>query len=156
MTIKLQFVDSSSIYDMAIRAYSHSWPCHVDAVMPDGRLLGAQSSEMAGVPAGVQIRPADYYTWEKSQVITLNATPDQEKSFWDFLNAQIGCSYNWPSILAFAIGMDVTEKGEWFCSELIAAALEKCSFFDKPLSTPPEQITPGALLLIVSPWDVTP
>src|SRR6516164_2606539 len=53
-TITLQFVTSRDPESWAIRTFQRGWCSHVDAVMDDGRLLGARSD------GGVAIRPQNY------------------------------------------------------------------------------------------------
>ena len=136
----------------AIQIFSRGWPSHVDNVLADGTLLGARSDSVGGMPPGVQIRPANYEVWTKTQSIRLNATAAQETTWLNFLTAQIGKPYDKLAIAAFAVERDWREDDAWFCSELAAAALESCGWFPKPLANTVNEITPRDLLLAVSPW----
>ena len=136
----------------AIQIFSRGWPSHVDHVLADGTLLGARSDSVGGMPPGVQIRPANYEVWTKTQSIRLNATAAQETTWLNFLTAQIGKPYDFEAIAAFALERDWRAQDSWFCSELAAAALEACGWFPKPLAASVNEITPRDLLLAVSPW----
>ena len=136
----------------AIQIFSRGWPSHVDHVLGDGTLLGARSDSVGGKPPGVQIRPANYEVWTKTQSIRLNATAAQETAWLNFLTAQIGKPYDFEAIAAFAIDRDWRNPEKWFCSELAAAALEACKWFPKPLASVANEITPRDLLLVISSW----
>lgn len=154
--ITLQFSATGGLESDAIKLFSRGWPSHVDAMFPGagGTLLGARSDVIGGQPPGVRIRPLGYETWQHTQVIQLNATPEQEDAFHRFLFAQVGKPYDKIAIAAFAVARDWREPDSWFCSELIAAALEACDWFPAPLANVVNEITPRDLLLLVSPWAV--
>lgn len=151
--ITLQFAAMSDAGSEAIKLFSRGWPSHVDAVIPEG-LLGARSDTLAGVPPGVQIRPPGYEAFDRTLVVTLPCTPGQEAAFHAFLMAQIGKPYDKLAIAAFAVQRDWRMPDAWFCSELVAAALEACGWFPAPLANPANELTPRDLLLAVSPWGV--
>lgn len=146
----LQFVQGTGLFDKAIMAYTRSWATHVDAVMPDGRLLGSQSQEFGVVPAGVQARPPDYEPFAKAVRVALPASPQQERAFWAFLGAQVGKPYDYDAIAGIALGRDWHQDGRWFCSELIAVAAEDSEIFPYPLSVAAPCLTPPNLLLACS------
>lgn len=146
----LQFSAMSDIGSRAIQLFERGWPSHVDIVLGDGRLLGARSDSVGGMPPGVQVRPANYETFEKVERVVLRATAEQETRFLNFLQAQIGKPYDSTAILAFPLRRDWREPDSWFCSELAAAALEACGWFPSELSSPSNEITPRDLLLMVS------
>lgn len=142
--IVLQFVTESDPLSAAIRYFSHSVVSHVDLVLPDGGLLGAR---MAG---GVQVRGADYAPWSMVLRATLRS-PCAPKVYAAALS-QLGKPYDWRAILAFAVDRDWREADSWICSELQAWALEQGGFFQRPLYLGVNKITPGDLLLVVSPF----
>lgn len=150
MPVTLQFVQGTHVFDKAIQAYSHGWATHVDAAMPDGRLLGSQSHDIGGIPAGVQVRPPGYEQFARVLRITLPATPRQEADFWTFLTAQLGKPYDHDAIVGMAFGRDWHAAGSWFCSELQGAALEGCVVFPFPIAVAASCLTPPDLLLACS------
>lgn len=103
------------------------WASHVEALTPDGFLLGAHQED------GVQKRPKDYDkgTWALELYIEIPATETQTQRFYDFLHSQIGKPYDMHAILAIAQGaltgmatLSVgTEQPSWICSALIVAGL---------------------------------
>jgi hypothetical protein len=150
--IVLQFSYARSIGAEAIRLFSRGWPSHVDIVLPTGSLLGARSDAIGAVPPGVQIRPPGYEIWTQTEIVRLEPVADEESNFLAFAAAQIGKPYDELAIAAFPVGRDWRETDSWFCSELVAAALETCRWFPRPLANGANEITPRDLLLAVSPW----
>lgn len=126
---------------------------HADAIMPDGTLLGARSDSIPdGYPRGVQKRPGPPKPYEnvmRSVTFTLSSTDQQAKDFYGFLIEQIGKPYDKTAIIAFALDRDWREQDSWFCSELIAAALEVSGLCPK-LYLADSKITPGHLALVLS------
>lgn len=117
---------------------------HVDAVLDTGDLLGAR------IDGGVAIRSPDYIGTEPVLRVDLPASGIVSGRFYDFLNHQLGKPYDSEGILAFLTGRDWREPDAWFCSELLAAALEFCGFFAFPLASSSNKITPPDLVLILS------
>lgn len=115
-------------------------------------MLGARSETIGAVPPGVQIRPAHYEVWTRTEILKIEAFPTCEEEFHAFLHEQIGKPYDWEAIIAFAVHRNWRMHDAWFCSELIAAALESSAWFPEPLSEAVNEITPRDLLLILSPW----
>ena len=131
-----------------IRFFTWSDFSHVDAVLPDGTLLGARAG-------GVKIRPADYLGSAKTARFHVDLTPEQEAAAWAFLRNQIGKRYDFTAIIGFLFRRDWQRDGAWFCSELIAAACALAAKFPLVRETK-GRVTPRDLL--ISPWvlpDVT-
>jgi hypothetical protein len=148
--IRLQFSSQSDLSSDVIRVFDHSPYTHVDAVLSDDSLLGARDEEDAGVPKGVRIRPPGYAKFVATKVVTLPTTPECAAAFYAFANNQIGKPYDETAILAFVVDRDWRKPDSWYCSELIAAALEQAKYFSFPLAAPANKITPSDLLLAVS------
>ena len=86
--ITLQFVTSRDPESWAIRMFQCGWCSHVDSVMEDGRLLGAQSD------GGVQIRRPNYEKFSRVERVVISVPYYKERAYWDFLKAQIGKPYD--------------------------------------------------------------
>lgn len=145
--ITLRFVTSNSPVSFGIRAAEYGfWASHVEALMPDGTLLGAH------VDGGVLARPRDYDRCEfaRDLFVSIEMEPAMAAAFYAFLRAQLGKPYDMEAIMAFVARRDWQDQGAWFCSELQAAALAACGWFANPLATEFNHITPRDLLLIVS------
>jgi uncharacterized protein YycO len=140
--VVLQFSTQDDPESWAIRRYSHSEFSHVDLVLPNGQLLGAR------LEGGVRIREAGYAAWSKTLVVTLET--ERAGAVYDAAFTQLGKPYDRWAIAAFALGRDWRDDGAWYCSELIAWALEQAGFFPRPLWLPVAKITPGDLLLVLS------
>jgi hypothetical protein len=133
-----------------IEWFSHARSSHVGALLPDGSELGARSSRIGAVPAGVQTRPPAYEEWKRTLTVKLLSSDVQRAAFWTFLKEQIGKPYDLAAIFGFASDRNWREPDAWFCSELQARALEVCGWFSFPLELARYKITPGDLLLAVS------
>lgn len=147
--IRLRFVLGSGWASSAISVFSAGHLSHVDAVMPDGTLLGARSDNVGG-GKGVRERPNPYETAAKVLWAEITAQPDQEADFYAFLRKQLGKPYDHLSIFAFAINRNWRDDDAWYCSELIAAALEDALILTKTLYLPFNKITPVMLAVLVS------
>lgn len=152
--IVLQFVAAKDPASWAIKEYSHSDYSHVDAVLSDGNLLGARTDK------GVQIRNPNYEAFSKKLRIILDAPDTVSDAFYRSINSQIGTPYDKASIYAMAtIGLTKVDRdwrhpNTWFCSELQAWALEpaQSGYFKNNLVLEVNMITPGDLLLVLSPY----
>lgn len=149
--IDLQFSSMKDFGSSVIRYFSHGAYSHVDAVLPDGTLLGARSDVCAGVPAGVQIRPANYRVFSAVKRVSIPTINDEiSQDFYKFLYSQIGKPYDAMAIFSFAVGRNWRDDNAWVCSELISRALEVSKYFQHCLVTPPNRQTPDDLLLVLS------
>jgi hypothetical protein len=150
--IRLRFVTGNSWVSNAIRAGERDgWCTHVEAVMPDGTLLGAH------LVGGVQARLVGYDKAEMTRelFVELHAAdatiyaPDIENVFYIFLRTQLGKPYDTEAVLGLGVGRNWRNADSWFCSELIAAALETCGYLPR-LSAADNHISPRDLLLVLS------
>jgi hypothetical protein len=154
--ITLQFCRFPGLGDAAIRWFCQGTVAHVDAVLPDGRLLGAQmASGLGAKPSGVHIRPAGYGDMSGMKRVSIDATEAQECMFYNFLFDQLWKPYDRMSILGLIAGRDWHEEDSWICSELQAAALEKAQIFPHMLDVPVNKITPPSLHLLCSAFGET-
>ena len=145
MSIKLRFVRGLDFSSRVIAWFSAGHLSHVDAVLPDGTLLGARSDVLKGVPTGVQIRPPGYETVALQMVMEIPCTTLQEAAFYRFLRAQLGKPYDTSAIWGFAFGRDWHNPDQWYCSELQTAALEAAGILPKTLFLAANKVTPVAL-----------
>lgn len=148
--VTLQFSTMSDIGSWAIREFSHGPFSHVDAVLPDGSLLGARDDICMGIPAGVRIRPPNYARFSLIKQVTIPCSDGQILKWLDWQHAQVGKPYDETAILAFAADRNWREEDSFFCSELQALALEQSGYFPHNLSAPANKITPDDLLLALS------
>lgn len=153
--IRLQFVLGYGIPSRAIAWYSAGVFSHVDAVLPDGRLLGARSDCIKPlgysikIPAGVQIRPANYEKWKERVVMSIPCSETEEHNFLQFNHSQLNKPYDMSAIWGFVAGRDWRERDSWFCSELQGTAIEFSGRCPK-LYTPLVKLTPAALATVAS------
>lgn len=147
--IRAQLVRGAGISSSLIAWQGSGIYSHADIVLPDGRLLGARSDAVGGQPPGVRVRPAFYETWKHRTLFALDATPEQEKLFYDFALAQEGKPYDSRAIVAFLVNRNWRDTAAWFCSELVAASLEhsgRCPH----LFTTAQKVTPVGLAMVLS------
>lgn len=145
--ITIRLVSHPGIFDWATKIALYGfWATHAEALMPDGRLLGARFS------GGVQARAHDYDAgkFDQELFLTIKTTEAQEAAFYDFLRAQVGKKYDWRAIVSFFGSRDWQEPDSWFCSELMAAGLSACGFFPQHMAVKFDRITPRDLLLLAS------
>lgn len=149
--LRIQFAYSGDIGSAIISYFGHGagWS-HVDAILQDGSLLGARDNSINKIPPGVQIRPPGYIKFARTRKLEFPFTPDASARFYDFLRQQVGKPYDTCAIFGFATGRNWRDADAWFCSELIAAALEACGFFPYPLASPINKIDPDDLYLAIS------
>jgi uncharacterized protein YycO len=148
--ITLQLSSMNDFVSEVIRAFDHGAYSHVDAVLADGTLLGARSDACGAAAPGVQIRKSGYAAFSGIKRVVLPTTVECEAAFYAYLQTQIGKPYDHSAILGFALNRDWREADSWFCSELVAAALEQAGYFSFALAAPANKITPADLLLAVS------
>jgi len=150
MTIQLQFVCGNAISSRTIAWFSAGHLSHVDAILPDGRLLGARSDHVGGKPPGVQVRHPGYAKWVSRIIMTIPTDQTKQDKFYDFLRMQIGKPYDRLAILGFLFNRDWRDDDSWICSELQAAALEYAGISPSPLYLAANKITPVACALVCS------
>jgi hypothetical protein len=144
--IQLQFVAENDPLSKLIQWFSAGEFSHVDAVLPDGLLLGARSDCVGGIAPGVYPRPLHYLEFSKRARIIVQATDRQTQDFYTFLYGQIGKPYDKTSILAFLFNRGWRDTDSWYCSELIMAAGEAAGLYPR-LAIPVNKITPVACAL---------
>lgn len=147
--IVLQFASNTSFGSRMIEWFDHGKYSHVDTVLPDGTLLGARDDVIGTVPAGVQIRPAEYVHGSTLLRVTLPAPDAIVNAYYAFARSQLGKPYDRTAICAFVVGRNWQEDDSWFCSELCASGLEKSGYLHM-LSAPVNKIAPDDLLLVLS------
>ena len=145
MTIQLQFVAEAGVGATAIRWFTHSDFSHVDTVMPDGRLLGARSDTAT---PGVAIRSPDYAMFTTRKRVTVPTSDAAAAIFYAFLHAQLGKPYDMTAIYAFAVNRNWREVDSWFCSELVASALETAGIVK--IVSQANRITPNDAFLLAA------
>ena len=149
--ITLQFIGGRDLVSEVIEWFSAGSIAHVDAVMPDGELLGARVHPDGAPAAGVQLRKSGYKAIDKRIRVTLEGDAD---TFHGLARSQLGKPYDSEAILAFAANRDWRDPSKWFCSELIGWLLEQVHVFP-PLATPSNKLPPEMLLVACSALETT-
>jgi hypothetical protein len=149
MPITLQFVREAHMASGLIAWFGAGEFSHVDAVFPDGRLLGARHRPIGGTEGGVQIRPADYSTFVRRVVMEVPCSDEQEQGFYGYLRNQVGKPYDSSAIWGFVTGRDWRNPERWICSELLPAAAEFVHILPR-LYVPANKITPVGCCLAFS------
>jgi len=148
-SIRLQFVCAADLSSRLIAWYGNGYGgySHVDAVLPDGSLLGARSDKVGGKPAGVEIRPPGYEPVTRRAVVRIPVTSAEAAAWEAWLRSQINEPYDSGAIWGFVLGRADHAQGRWICSALQTGALQVIRRLPK-LPVPTSQVTPDALLLL--------
>lgn len=149
-TILLQYSTEHSLSSWAIRWWTDSEWSHVDAVLPNGDLLGARPDYPIKGRTGVQIRPKNYAPFSKTRLVEI-ATEGAD-TFYALLRGEIGKPYARGKILNFVVDQDDRwQNGKaYFCDELVLAMARRAGIFPHKLAIPFSKVAPGASLLAFS------
>ena len=147
--ITLRFVADESWGSQLIGWFGAGHLSHVDVILPDGTAFGARSDHVGGQPPGVWPREPNYQKFSRRVTVTIPTAVGQEAQFYSFLQQQRGKPYDHLAILAFFMNRNWRETDSWICSELVAAALEKCKIVEK-FYLDANKISPVPLALAVS------
>ena len=99
-SITLRFVSSNDLTSRIIRGAEMGFLYqHVEALMPDGSLLGAH------IDGGVQSRDRNYDAGQYVQdlIVAIPCSDEQQEAFEAFLKAQIGKPYDLSARMEMAI-----------------------------------------------------
>jgi len=145
--ITLRFVSHPGLFNWACTIAQYGfWATHVEAVMPDGRYLGAISD-------GIKARDPSYDkgSVKKEIFLEVKATQEQEEIFYAFIESQIGKPYDLWAILAyFYPSRDWQSFDAWYCSELLGTGLAECGILPKEMAVKFSRVTVRDLLLLIS------
>lgn len=154
--LQIQFSTSTAFTSGIIRRLCHSEFSHVDIVVPGEGLLGVSGSDHSiNDIGGVQIRPPGMWPYLNPPK-TVRLKTDKADAVIALARGQIGKPFDNGALYGFLEDMGKTKKrdwrdhGAWFCSELVAWALESGGFFPYSLIAAKNRITPGDLLLLLN------
>jgi hypothetical protein len=125
-------------------------PSHAEAVMPNGRYLGAHQT--GGVQECNPGYDAEWVPKDKLHelFLTLPAMAEQDAVFYDYLRKHIGEPYDWRAITGFVVPGHYHDLYHTICSALITGGLRTCEWFPFPLTIPWHLVDPARLLLMIS------
>lgn len=156
--IVLQFgTCATSWQSTLICKLSHSPFSHVDYVCANG-LLGASDSPncpvVEGNPHGVAVRTPDYQEFAIRRRAVIKT--DKAVQFDALMRSQLGAPFDGDALYAFfsnaLVPRDWRQPDKWFCSELIAWALEAAGLFPYKLLVAKNRVSPTDLLLLLNPY----
>lgn len=110
------FFRGKGVISALIRWQTDGTYSHVGAYTDDGYVI--ESKEGKGV------RKHKYTDFKDADFYSIDVTPSQKKLFYEFLNSQLGCGYDYWGIVRFVSRRMLPENDNWFCSELMFAAAE--------------------------------
>ena len=149
--LRWQFVLGADLSSEFIAWYGQGYGgfSHVDAILPDGTLLGARSDTITlkdgtRIDPGVQVRPPLYAKWKRREVLQLPSTDEQARRWEAFLRSQVGMGYDKADIIGFIVGKPLMQPGHWICSALQLDALEVAQVLPRVALTP-QQCPPNML-----------
>lgn len=111
--IRLQFSTTKRAGSAVIRWFTWSDFSHVEFVLDDGWLLGAEPD------GGVQVRPP-----ECARVGAVRFRVRAPRRVLDRALSQVGRPYDWLGVLGFGVRRDWAADDSWFCSEFVAWAFQ--------------------------------
>lgn len=149
MTVRLQFVCEKAFSSQVIAYFTQGIFSHVDAVEPNGWLLGSRSDFVGNAPPGVHRRPPGYLKFSRRVMFEIPATDEQSTLFYKLLGEQIGAAYDIDAIWGFALGRDLHKAGRSICSALQAGALETADIIGR-LYFRANKISPDALVTAIT------
>jgi uncharacterized protein YycO len=141
--LTIRFVTSDDIISGLIREKTWSQYSHCEFVLDDGTTLGAHAD------GGVKIRPAAYAVFTATKIIHLTVTDEQKAAVLAFATAQIGKPYDMAAIAGIVAHRDWRSPDKWFCSELVAAALEAGKVID-PIDLNIDRVVPRDVLMFLT------
>ena len=134
-TIKIRFASNKTLVSKIVRFFTRSEYSHVDYIFDTGEAYS--SLPHTGV---------NYNTDSNDVEVMCEVEVESKKLVENFLLSQQGKPYDLTAIFGFIFSRDWQEKDQWFCSELIAAAIQNGS--SKPLyNTRLNRITPRDLFI---------
>lgn len=147
--MRLLFSAPRSIGSRLIRWFTWSEWSHVDVVM--GRQVYG-----AVFPRGVRWDSvaAQVQRSTRHEYVDIQLTPEQEQAANAWLMDQGGKGYDWTAILGFLFRRNWQDEGRWFCSELVAAALDHAGH--PVIKRESWRVSPQALYESICSWGHAP
>lgn len=143
--ITFQFVTGKEAASELIRWKTDSEISHVNVVTPEGKLLGALMN------GGIQVREANYDHWTLQILVTIPVTDEQYDEFWKYALSQVGGKYDSKGIMGIALGNNMHDPKESFCSEYMTKCINAGKVFR--IAKDPSKIDPETLRLLVTSRD---
>jgi len=141
-SITFQFVHGTGLGSRLIEWKGDSEVSHVNVVTPDGQLLGALLN------GGVKVRPRDYEKFALQILVTIPVSDEQYDAFWKDAESHIGEQYDCAGIVGIALGTNIKDAGEDFCSEWPCKSLTAAGIVR--IAKDPSKIDPETLRLLVT------
>jgi hypothetical protein len=154
--ITLQFCSFTAGWGRLINWGTQGNVGHVDIVLDDGSLLGAQhEAGLGGKSAGVQVRPHDYGRtcgMVGRKLVTLPVSEACADEAYAWALSQEGSRYDTEAIEGIAVGKNWSTEGKFICSGLATGMLTQPdpAFFAHKLARPWRIVTPEQLLILCS------
>jgi uncharacterized protein YycO len=141
--IVIALVNGTGFISRAIKWQTRSRYSHAAVVVPhkSPRLCVIEAWHKTGVR---RYWPTDEEIRKQMHFYHVYVTEEQAKEVYNFLEKQIGKKYDWKSVFRFVTRKRGIEEDTWFCSELVAAALNYAHVY--PFArTQPWEVSPGFL-----------
>lgn len=151
--MRFRFVSENSLSSALIRAREGEifpfTPSHVELVVPEG-YLGARDFAVAGVTAGVQIRPVGYDAKTMLHELIFDVPLPDEAAAEAYARDKIGSPYDWAAIVDYVAPLNMHGIGHLICSAFATMVLRHGKFFTHPLAARAHAIDPRDVLLLIS------
>lgn len=139
-TVKIIFAKSNTLGGLIIRLGTMSHENHV-AIQIGDDVYDTRFSK--GVLKTSRKDFNSHWNETDTYIVTPDCSVDMARSF---LDAQVGRRYDWRAIIAMPLRLNWQHHEDWFCSELVAAALNQMGF-NFPISS--NRISPRDLKLVL-------
>lgn len=136
--IRIHFLRSNDMAGFVIRLFTRSKWNHV-AIEYNGIIWESMA------PGGVRKILAKGYPerWDDHETIELPTS--NVLDICDFLDGEVGKKYDWKAVFAWPFRIDWHDRSKWFCSELVAEALQLNNHTKLKLNKRARRITPEYL-----------
>jgi hypothetical protein len=113
-TLTIRFIDEPGIVSRLISWTTNSEWCHTEALSRDGQAwIGARAG------TGVQARPLDWCHPIRERRYAVPVTQEQYDAAMTWLEAKVGCPYDYRDIIGLALHRRIYAKQRVICSALM-------------------------------------
>jgi hypothetical protein len=158
-----------NLMDDAINAFSGLGGfSHAEIVFSDGVSFSSTQRDDLGIgkAGGTRYKTIDYdANPDRWLLIEIPCTPEEEAVVRSFCDSELGCGYDYAGCVRFVLPFWKAHDTEWFCSEVVVAALQHLWKTKKHLSwgffvrtyglrkVRPERVSPNRLFDLLGAGD---
>lgn len=140
--VYLRFTSSHTFVSWLVSTWTGQWPSHVEFVIGNGKYLGSD------IDVGVAEVDDEYYKdskFKRVKYYKILVSKTEHDLVYIYAREQLGKDYDTIALIGNIFRRNWQETKNWFCSELVAWALEKAG--NSVIRNRTNRVTPGDLLL---------